>query len=206
MPNVIVQTEKTFFVDGRTFAVGGEVIANDETGWCGLRGRIKEINVCSNGEYTEVTILCDFEIPQTKNMREQVLRNFSEAYEKSLTEKDIPFKNVILQASSIEPIASTLPEPAKQLYALVCWWTEGISDIQPEILAVSNKKDVLLRKLDDHLKELEEDMLLDYTFFASDESCIEFCYSSRDLSAADAELYYAISKVPIFCCTEEDAA
>lgn len=191
----------------KTFPLGAAVWANDETGWHGLRGRTKSAEAFIRDGHTETVIHCDFEAPAAKEMWKKLRENMTAAYGRELPEAEIPLKDVYIGAGSLEPIAAALPEPAGEIYVLIAHGSFG-DYIEP--LAVSARKDYLLRKMEEHLEALTGDMdtamQLKDVFCSSEKNTIEFYYGLEDQPVDGSGLLYTIIPVPFFACGKEVAA
>ena len=203
----MAQNRKELLREGtKSFAIGGEVWANGETSWCGFRGYTKGIRVFNRNGHTEAVIQCDFEAPPSKEMWERVKENFFQANGKVPMDESI-LKDVYLDPSSLEPIADTLPKPAGVSYVLV---VHDSFDDYVETLAVSARKDYLLRKIDEHLETMQEKvdevLQLKNVFCSSEQDAMALYYGLGDQLAHESELVYTIEPVPFFACGEEVAA
>lgn len=200
-------TKEILHVEANTFPLGETIWANDETGWHGLRGRTKGAEMFIRNGHTETVIHCDFEAPASKEMWKRLKENFTAAYGREIPEDEIPLNDVRIGVGSLEPVAAVLPEPAGEIYVLVAHGSFG-DYIEP--LAVSARKDYLLRKIDEHLEALTGDMdaamQLKDVLFSSEKNTIEFYYGLENQPVDGSELLYTIMSVPFFACGEEVAA
>lgn len=194
-------------VEAKTFTLGATVWANDKTGWHGLWGRTKSAETFIRDGHTETVIHCDFEAPASKEMWKRMKENFTAAYGREIPVNEIPLKDVYIEAGSLEPIAAALPEPEGELYVLIAY---GLLGDYVEPLAVSARKDYLLRKMDEHLEalteEMDAEMQLKDVFCSSEKNMMEFHYGLVDQPVDGSELLYTIMPVPFFACGEEVTA
>lgn len=200
-------TNDVLRVEAKTFPLGATVWANDETGWHGLRGRTKSAETFIRDGHTETVIHCDFEAPASEEMWKRLKENFTAAYGRKIPVNEIPLEDVYIEADSLEPIAAALPEPAGELYVLIAY---GSSGEHLEALAVSARKDYLLRKMEEHLEalteEMDAEMQLKDVFCSSEQNTMEFYYGLENQPIDGSELLYTIMPVPFFACGEEVAA
>lgn len=200
-------TNDILHMEAKTVPLGADVWANDETGWHGLRGRAKSAESFIKNGYTETVIRCDFDAPASAEMWEQLKENFTAAYGREMPVNEIPLKDVYIGASCLEPIAAALPEPDGEIYVLIAYSLLG-GYMEP--VAVSARKDYLLRKMDEHLEALTEDMdtamQLKEVFCSSEQNMMELHYGLMDQHVDGSELLYTITPVPFFARGEEVAA
>lgn len=156
---------------------------------------------------TETVIHCDFEAPASAEMWERLKENFTAAYGRKTPVNEIPLKDVHIGTGCLEPIAAALPEPEGEICVLIAYSLLG-GYIEP--LAVSARKDYLLRKIDEHLASMAENMdaalQLKDVFCSSEQNTMEFHYGLADQPVDGSELLYTIVPVPFFACGEEVAA
>ena len=148
-------TNDILHVEAKTVPLGADVWANDGTGWHGLRGRAKSAESFIKNGHTETVIHCDFEAPASAEMWERLKENFTAAYGRKTPVNEIPLKDVHIGTGCLEPIAAALPEPEGEICVLIAYSLLG-GYIEP--LAVSARKDYLLRKIDEHLASMAENM------------------------------------------------
>lgn len=199
---MVQRTGVGFAANEKAFPIGGTVLANQDTGWYGLRGRIKGTrSLCRNGDM-ETLVCCDFELPDSHGMRERLKRNFEQAYGRKRPLEEIPLKDVFLQAGSLEPVANALPEPVGQLYVLTAHEMDGGHTCP---LAVSSSRDYLLRKMEENLESqrkryqiADAQIQLKEVTFLAEEGFWQFCYGYENQPLDGRELRYMVSRVPYF--------
>ena len=200
-------TNDILHVEAKTVPLGADVWANDGTGWHGLRGRAKSAESFIKNGHTETVIHGDFEAPASAEMWEWLKENFTAAYGRKTPVNEIPLKDVHIGTGCLEPIAAALPEPEGEICVLIAYSLLG-GYIEP--LAVSARKDYLLRKIDEHLASMAENMdaalQLKDVFCSSEQNTMEFHYGLADQPVDGSELLYTIVPVPFFACGEEVAA
>ena len=101
---ILQENGARFCVDGKIFAVGGRVMANKESEYEGLFGRITEIRSSADRETENDTpdIYCDFEPPASEKMIRELEERFSDLYGERKTISDISLDCVIMAPDMLE--------------------------------------------------------------------------------------------------------
>lgn len=199
---MIHTTKETVYTGERKFSVGDEVWANAETGWYGLKGCIKAIHTYQKQGQECIVIEVDFEVPQSRAMIRSTEYNFGEAYQCNPDIKEIPISGVKIEPDGLEPVAGECPETSDRLYVLSCWCAGAVSCEDPVSLGVSKRKDLLLRKMEDYLRDLEIEVRLENVCCGADGD-MEFCYSSMEPADMSALMHFAITRTEFYRCKEE---
>ena len=97
--------------ESKVFTIGGSVLANGNSDFCGLCGRVTEIR---DGEDKETEnegadIYCDFDKPGKDHMIAEIETRFSKLYQMPKRIDELPLDGVIMAAEMLEPVADALP-------------------------------------------------------------------------------------------------
>jgi hypothetical protein len=193
---MIANPGETISVGGKSFTVGGEVWANDNSDYAGLLGIVTEIR---DGEYKETDnnspdIYCCFKAPASKDFIKELEDRFSGLHGTPKVLGDIPLDSVIMAPDMLEPVATVLPEESEKLYAL-CVFNDGESGTEAGTLGISKDISVLLRLMSD---DVGTHIPLTLTTSTVESEYMRFAYESTNL--CDEELYvgYTIAPVSVY--------
>lgn len=200
---------ETFLANGKAFTIGGLVLANGNSDYRGLYGRITEIRDGGDKdtENEGADIYCDFEIPGKAHMIAEIEARFSALYRTPKTIGELPLDGVIMAPEMLEPIAEKLPESTGKLYVLIRNY-DGICLASIDTLAVSADRSVLVRKMFDDLEKSEEKeglkTVLSHT--TEDEGEAHFVFESAAIEESDYCLNYIIFETPVYGAAEGGVA
>ena len=200
---------ETFIADNQIFTIGGSVLANGNSDYCGLCGRITEVR---DGDDKETEnegpdIYCDFDIPDKDHMIAEIETRFSKLYQTPKCIDELPLDGVIMAPEMLEPVADTLPDSMGKLYVLLYTY-DGECDNTLSVLAVSTDRSVLMRKMFDDLDKFEEKegykAVLSHTSEYDNRAC--FTFEPAAVEESSFTLDYSIFEVPAYGAVEGGAA
>lgn len=200
---------ETFLANGKAFTIGGLVMANGNSDYRGLYGRITEIRDCGDKdtENEGADIYCDFEIPGKAHMIAEIEARFSELYRTPKTIGELPLDGVIMASEMLEPIAEKLPEIVGKLYVLIQNY-DGMNDAALGALAISTDRAALMRRMFDDLEEFEEKegfkTVLSHTSEYEGEA--HFTFEPAAVENSDYCLDYIIFETPVYGAAEGGVA
>lgn len=146
--------EITRTIEGKTFHIGGQVFSNSRSDYRHLFGTVKaflEGEECGN-EPGKLYVSCDFEEPESIELREELAVRFSGLSGRTVDLCDIRLDAVVMAAEMLEPIttAATEPEVSQADPYTLSYQRENEDGISFGCLAISNDRSVLIgRMLDD---------------------------------------------------------
>lgn len=200
---------ETFTVDGKTFAIGRMVWANDESGYAGLFGYVTEIR---DGDEKDTDnegpdIYCDFVVPEKEHVRREVEKSFSALYCMPKHIDELTLDGTIMAPDMLEPVAETLGASTGKLYALTYTY-DGESDSTVGMVAVSSDKSELMRAMFDDLAAFEENEHYKAVLACTDcgEDRESFRFEPAAVEESSFTLEYIIFEVPVYGAAEGGAA
>lgn len=196
---------ETYITENKAFTIGGSVLANDNSDYCGLRGRITEIRDGDDKETENegVDIYCDFDIPGKAHMIAEIETRFSKLYQMPKHIDELPLGGVIMAPEMLEPVADKLPESGERLYALA-YYRDSDAENVSGALAVSNDRAMLVRKMLDDLDARNMKAVLAHS--QEDEDGSEYVFEPSNITTEDFYIGYSIFKVPVYRSEKGGAA
>ncbi len=128
------KSNDAFEYEGKTYKIGDKVIANNESAYAGLFGKIIEIRTDEDRETENNTpdVYCAFEPPVIPFFKEKIEKRFTELYGEKKTVDDIAFDSVVM-APSMLMFASEFTVKSDKTDTVYCvtedWACHGESDI-----------------------------------------------------------------------------
>lgn len=193
---MIAKPGEIFSAGGKSFTIGGEVWANDNSRYAGLLGIVTEIR---DGEDKETDndmpdIYCCFQAPVNEDFIKELEDRFSGLHGTPKALGDIPLDSVVMAPDMLEPVATVLPKESERLYGL-CVFSDGESGTEAGTLGISTDISVLLRLMSE---DVGNHIPLTLTTSTVESEYMSFVYESTNLW--DDELYigYTISPVSVY--------
>ena len=145
-------------IDGKAFTTGGRVFSNSRSDYRHLFGTVSAFvdgKECGN-EPGELYLSCDFEEPESIELREELADRFSDLSGRTLDLCDIRLDAVVMAAEMLEPIttAATEPEVSQADPYTLSYQRENEDGISFGCLAISNDRSVLIGRMLDDAKRL----------------------------------------------------
>ena len=202
---IINKNGETFIAGNKIFRIGGMVLANDNSDYCGLCGRITEIR---DGDDKETEnegpdIYCDFDIPERDYMVTEIECRFSLLYQMQKHITELPFDSVVMAPEMLEPVTDKLPESGERLYALA-YYRDSDTENVSGALAISNDRAMLVRKMLDDLDARNMKAVLAHS--QEDEDGSEYVFEPSNITTEDFYIGYNIFKVPVYRSEKGGAA
>lgn len=119
---------ETFFYNGTAYTVGASILANNNSAYHGLFGRILEITTDEDQDTDNKTpdIHCSFDVPVLSAEVRALEQTFSQLQGKSVKAADIPLDLVIMAPDMIMPLAEpNLDYEQGKLHVVVCHWSSN---------------------------------------------------------------------------------
>lgn len=196
---------ESFAAEGKTFAVGSVIWANDKSDYAGLFGIVTEIRDGGDKETENegADIYCDFDIPHKAHMIAEIETRFSKLYQMPKQIGELPLGGAIMAPDMLEPVADKLPDSMGNRYVLLYTY-DGECDSTLGVLAVSTERAVLMRKMFDDLEAFENKegykAVLSHTSEYDDRETFRFEPAAVEESSFTLE--YIIFEVPAYGAAE----
>ena len=193
---------ETQTIQGKAFSVGGRVFANQNSDYRHLFGTVKAFvrgEDCGNTPGA-IYLACDFDQPESIEMREELAERFSGLHGRVMDLSDINLDAVILAADMLEPVDVTRREPEtadKYLYTL-SFQKENESGISFGCIGISANKGLLIGLMEKDVRQYEA-VLADVE---TDESP-EKLYFSYEAPSKFCFIEYELLCTPVFTHAKE---
>ena len=195
--------------ESKVFTIGGSVLANGNSDFCGLCGRVTEIRDGEDKktENEGADIYCDFDKPGKDHMIAEIETRFSKLYQMPKRIDELPLDGVIMAAEMLEPVADALPDSMGKLYVLLYTY-DGECDNKLSVLAVSTDRAILMRRMFDDLEDFEEKegykAVLSHT--SEYDNRTSFTFEPAAVEESSFTLDYIIFEVPAYGSAKEGVA
>lgn len=199
---MIINTNgEVFKTDGRTFTIGGVVLANGASDYAGLIGRVTEIRTGDDKETENdgPDIVCAFDVPEREAVVKVIEARFSKLYRMLKQIDELLLDSVIMAPEMLEPVAESLPASKAKLYALTYVY-ESDMDNNFGALGISSDRSILIRKMLDDVDELGTPVVLSHSGETPHGDIYSF--EAAKVEESTLNLDYNIFEVPVYSAAE----